>query len=116
MTGAKRKRSAVWRKIQAVRFEDIKVWCMRRLPIFKWVPVYNWKENLIPDTVSGTMLAIQQVTQGTVNSFQIHILKSGHAELVWPSFSFSFFSFLFNIIVKLWLKQRHAYISNVDLI
>ncbi|KAM6101517.1 anion exchange transporter isoform 2-T3 [Theristicus caerulescens] len=64
MTGAKRKRSAVWRKIQAVRFEDIKVWCMRRLPILKWVPVYNWKENLIPDTVSGMMLAIQQVTQG----------------------------------------------------
>ncbi|TRZ10002.1 hypothetical protein HGM15179_017106 [Zosterops borbonicus] len=64
MTGAKRKRSTVWRKIQAVRSEDIKVWCMRRLPILKWVPVYNWKENLVPDTVSGMMLAIQQVTQG----------------------------------------------------
>ncbi|KAK2528684.1 Slc26a7 [Columba livia] len=64
MTGAKRKRSAVWRKIQAVRSEDIKVWCMRRLPILKWAPVYNWKENLLPDTVSGVMLAIQQVTQG----------------------------------------------------
>ncbi|XP_053840080.1 anion exchange transporter [Vidua macroura] len=64
MTGAKRKRSRVWRKIQAVRFEDIKAWCMRRLPILKWVPVYNWKENLVPDTVSGMMLAIQQVTQG----------------------------------------------------
>uniref|UniRef100_A0A8C0BUJ6 SLC26A/SulP transporter domain-containing protein n=1 Tax=Buteo japonicus TaxID=224669 RepID=A0A8C0BUJ6_9AVES len=64
MTGTKKKRSAVWRKIQAVRLEDIKVWCMRRLPILKWVPVYNWKENLIPDTVSGMMLAIQQVTQG----------------------------------------------------
>ncbi|XP_062358884.1 anion exchange transporter [Cinclus cinclus] len=64
MTGAKRKRSTVWRKIQAVRVEDIKAWCMRRLPILKWVPVYNWKENLVPDTVSGMMLAIQQVTQG----------------------------------------------------
>ncbi|KAM9303410.1 anion exchange transporter [Morus bassanus] len=64
MTGAKRKRSAVWRKIQDVRFEDIKVWCMRRLPILNWVPVYNWKENLIPDMVSGIMLAIQQVAQG----------------------------------------------------
>ncbi|XP_021398949.1 anion exchange transporter [Lonchura striata] len=64
MTGAKRKRSTVWRKIQAVRFEDIKAWCLRRLPILKWVPVYNWKENLVPDTVSGMMLAIQQVTQG----------------------------------------------------
>uniref|UniRef100_A0A8D2N196 Solute carrier family 26 member 7 n=1 Tax=Zonotrichia albicollis TaxID=44394 RepID=A0A8D2N196_ZONAL len=65
MTGAKRKRSTVWRKIQAVRLEDIKAWCMRRLPILTWVPVYNWKENLVPDTVSGMMLAIQQVTQGT---------------------------------------------------
>lgn len=91
MTGAKRKRRAVWRKIQAVRFEDIKAWGLRRLPILQWVPVYNWKENLIPDTVSGMMLAIQQVTQGTVKSFQIHIWKSGHAELVW---SFSLFFFL----------------------
>ncbi|NXV58865.1 S26A7 protein, partial [Molothrus ater] len=64
MTGAKRKRSTVWRKIQAVRSEDIKAWCMRRLPILTWAPVYNWKENLVPDTVSGMMLAIQQVTQG----------------------------------------------------
>ncbi|KAI1243502.1 hypothetical protein IHE44_0001129, partial [Lamprotornis superbus] len=64
MTGAKKKRSTVWRKIQAVRLEDIKAWCMRRLPILEWVPVYNWKENLVPDTVSGMMLAIQQVTQG----------------------------------------------------
>uniref|UniRef100_A0A8C3U6V3 Solute carrier family 26 member 7 n=1 Tax=Catharus ustulatus TaxID=91951 RepID=A0A8C3U6V3_CATUS len=64
MTGAKRKRSTVWRKIQAVRLEDIKAWCLRRLPILKWVPAYNWKENLLPDAVSGMMLAIQQVTQG----------------------------------------------------
>ncbi|XP_063183248.1 anion exchange transporter isoform X2 [Chroicocephalus ridibundus] len=64
MTGAKRKRSVVWRKIQAIRFEDIKLWCMRRLPFLRWMPAYNWKENLIPDTVSGVMLAIQQVTQG----------------------------------------------------
>lgn len=79
MTGAKRKRSTVWRKIQAVRLEDIKAWCLRRLPILKWVPAYNWKENLLPDAVSGMMLAIQQVTQGTVNLFQINILSlSGH--------------------------------------
>jgi len=94
MTGAKRKRSAVWRKIQSVRFEDIKVWCMARLPILKWVPIYNWKENLFPDAVSGMMLAIQQVTQGTVNSFQIRVLKSGHAKLIWSCFSSFFFSFL----------------------
>ncbi|XP_061851518.1 anion exchange transporter [Colius striatus] len=64
MTGAKKKRNAVWGKIQAIRLEDVKVWCMKRLPILKWVPVYNWKEDLTPDTVSGMMLAIQQVTQG----------------------------------------------------
>ncbi|OXB69390.1 hypothetical protein ASZ78_004880 [Callipepla squamata] len=64
MAGAKRKRSAVWGKIRAVRREDIKEWCVRRLPILEWVPVYNWKENLVPDAVSGMMLAIQQVTQG----------------------------------------------------
>ncbi|XP_054241376.1 anion exchange transporter [Indicator indicator] len=64
MTGAKRKRNAVWRKIQAVRFKDIKAWCLGRLPIVKWLPIYNWKDNLVPDTASGMMLAIQQVTQG----------------------------------------------------
>lgn len=91
MTGAKR--SAFWRKIQAFSLEDVKVWCMRRLPILQWVPLYNWKENFIPDMVSGMMLAIQQVTQGTVNSFQIHTLKSGYAELVWSSLFISFFFF-----------------------
>nr|XP_032661171.1 anion exchange transporter isoform X3 [Chelonoidis abingdonii] len=65
MAGAKRrKKSAVWRKIHALRCEDIKLWCVRRLPILKWAPSYNLKENLIPDTVSGMMLAIQQVLQG----------------------------------------------------
>uniref|UniRef100_A0A8B9EU19 Anion exchange transporter n=1 Tax=Amazona collaria TaxID=241587 RepID=A0A8B9EU19_9PSIT len=64
MTGAKRKRNAVCRNIQAFRFADIKIWCLRRLPILEWMPIYNWKENLIPDTISGMMLAIQQVTQG----------------------------------------------------
>ncbi|KAM9165457.1 anion exchange transporter isoform 3-T4 [Pangshura tecta] len=65
MAGAKRrKKSAVWRKIHALRCEDIKLWCLRRLPMLKWAPSYNLKENLIPDTVSGMMLAIQQVPQG----------------------------------------------------
>ncbi|XP_030409296.1 anion exchange transporter isoform X2 [Gopherus evgoodei] len=65
MAGAKRrKKSAMWRKIHALRCEDIKLWCVRRLPILKWAPSYNLKENLIPDTVSGMMLAIQQVPQG----------------------------------------------------
>ncbi|XP_075776515.1 anion exchange transporter isoform X1 [Pelodiscus sinensis] len=65
MAGAKsKKKSAVWRKIHALRCEDIKLWCLRRLPILKWAPSYNLKENLIPDTISGMMLAIQQVPQG----------------------------------------------------
>ncbi|XP_074843057.1 anion exchange transporter isoform X1 [Carettochelys insculpta] len=65
MAGAKRKKkSAVWRKIHALRCEDVKLWCVSRLPILKWAPSYSLKENLIPDTVSGVMLAIQQVPQG----------------------------------------------------
>ncbi|XP_036597593.1 anion exchange transporter isoform X4 [Trichosurus vulpecula] len=65
MTGAKRKKnSVVWRKINSFHCADIKQWCLRRLPILEWAPCYNLKENLIPDTVSGIMLAVQQVTQG----------------------------------------------------
>ncbi|XP_072459684.1 anion exchange transporter isoform X4 [Notamacropus eugenii] len=65
MTGVKRKKnSVVWRKINSFHCADIKQWCLRRLPILEWAPCYNLKENLIPDTVSGIMLAVQQVTQG----------------------------------------------------
>ncbi|XP_029389292.1 anion exchange transporter isoform X3 [Mus pahari] len=65
MTGAKRKkRSALWGKMHAPHREDIKQWCKRRLPILEWAPQYNLKENLLPDTVSGVMLAVQQVAQG----------------------------------------------------
>ncbi|XP_052031392.1 anion exchange transporter [Apodemus sylvaticus] len=65
MTGAKRKkRSALWGKMHTPHREDIKQWCKRRLPILEWAPQYNLKENLLPDTVSGVMLAVQQVTQG----------------------------------------------------
>lgn len=67
--------------MQAVGLEDVKAWCLRRLPVVRWLPIYNWKENLIPDTVSGMMLAIQQVTQGMVNSLQIDLLESGHVQL-----------------------------------
>ncbi|XP_004602407.2 anion exchange transporter [Sorex araneus] len=65
MTGAKRKKKNVfWSKIHTPHCEDIKQWCRRRLPILEWAPHYNLKENLLPDTVSGIMLAVQQVTQG----------------------------------------------------
>lgn len=65
MTGAKRKKKSVfWSKIHTPHCEDIKQWCRRRLPILEWAPHYNLKENLLPDTVSGIMLAVQQVTQG----------------------------------------------------
>ncbi|XP_061467588.1 anion exchange transporter [Rhineura floridana] len=65
MTGAKRKKkNAIWRKIHTLRYEDFKLWCVRRLPVLEWVPNYNWKADLLPDAISGMMLAVQQVTQG----------------------------------------------------
>ncbi|KAF6323706.1 solute carrier family 26 member 7 [Rhinolophus ferrumequinum] len=65
MTGAKRKKKSVlWSKMHIPHCEDFKQWCRRRLPILQWAPHYNLKENLLPDTVSGIMLAVQQVTQG----------------------------------------------------
>ncbi|XP_011887151.1 PREDICTED: anion exchange transporter isoform X3 [Cercocebus atys] len=65
MTGAKKKKkSTLWGKMHTPQCEDIIQWCRRRLPILDWAPHYNLKENLLPDTVSGIMLAVQQVTQG----------------------------------------------------
>lgn len=67
MTGSKRKKKSVlWSKMHIPHCEDFKQWCRRRLPILQWAPHYNLKENLLPDTVSGIMLAVQQVTQGNV--------------------------------------------------
>lgn len=67
MTGAKRKKKSVlWSQVKAPRGEGVKQWCRRRLPILEWALHYNPKENLLPDTVSGIMLAVQQVTQGNV--------------------------------------------------
>ncbi|KAL1775735.1 anion exchange transporter isoform X1 [Sigmodon hispidus] len=75
MMGAKRKKKNVlWGKIQPPHCEDIKRWCKRRLPILEWAPQYNLRENLLPDTVSGVMLAVQQVTQG----LSFAILSSVH--------------------------------------
>ncbi|XP_055459481.1 anion exchange transporter isoform X1 [Psammomys obesus] len=75
MTGAKRKKkSALWGKMHTPHCEDIKQWCKRRLPILEWAPQYNLRENLLPDTVSGVMLAVQQVTQG----LSFAILSSVH--------------------------------------
>lgn len=75
MTGAKRKKkSALWGKVHAPHGEDVKQWWRRRLPILEWAPQYSLKENLLPDTVSGLMLAVQQVTQG----LSFAILSSVH--------------------------------------
>ncbi|XP_005362384.1 anion exchange transporter isoform X2 [Microtus ochrogaster] len=75
MTGAKRKKkSALWGKVHAPHREDVKQWWRRRLPILEWAPQYSLKENLLPDTVSGLMLAVQQVTQG----LSFAILSSVH--------------------------------------
>ncbi|XP_063156328.1 anion exchange transporter [Candoia aspera] len=65
MTGTKRKKdNTIWRRIHAFRYEDFKLWCVSRLPVLEWAPHYCWKVELIPDIVSGMMLAVQQVTQG----------------------------------------------------
>lgn len=65
MTGPKRKKgNASWKKIHSLRWEDFKEWCVSRLPVLEWLPAYNWKADLIPDIVSGMMLAVQQVMQG----------------------------------------------------
>ena len=48
------------------RCEDFKQWCRRRLPILEWATHYSLKESLLLDTVSGMMLAVQQVAQGNV--------------------------------------------------
>ncbi|XP_040597089.1 anion exchange transporter isoform X3 [Mesocricetus auratus] len=75
MTGAKRKKKNVLRgKMHPPHWEDIKQWWKRRLPILEWAPQYNLRENLLPDTVSGVMLAVQQVTQG----LSFAILSSVH--------------------------------------
>ncbi|XP_037658855.1 anion exchange transporter isoform X2 [Choloepus didactylus] len=75
MTGARRKKkSMLWRRVHAPHCKDIKQWCRRRLPILEWAPHYNLQENLLPDAVSGIMLAVQQVTQG----LSFAILSSVH--------------------------------------
>lgn len=77
MTGAKRKKKNVlWSKVKALHCEGFKQWCRRRLPILEWALHYNLKENLLPDTVSGIMLAVQQVTQGNV----LHLIFLFYAE------------------------------------
>ncbi|XP_015417780.1 PREDICTED: anion exchange transporter [Myotis davidii] len=77
MTGAKRKKKSVlWSKVKALHCEGFKQWCRRRLPILEWALHYNLKENLLPDTVSGIMLAVQQVTQGNV----LHLIFLFYAE------------------------------------
>uniref|UniRef100_A0A8C2RJP8 Anion exchange transporter n=1 Tax=Capra hircus TaxID=9925 RepID=A0A8C2RJP8_CAPHI len=65
MTGAKRKKKSMpWSKMRMPRCEDFKQWCRRRLPILEWATHYSLKESLLPDAVSGMMLAVQQVAQG----------------------------------------------------
>ncbi|XP_043735192.1 anion exchange transporter isoform X2 [Cervus elaphus] len=65
MTGAERKKKSIlWSKMRVPDCEDFKQWCRRRLPILDWATHYSLKENLLLDTVSGIMLAVQQVTQG----------------------------------------------------
>ncbi|XP_045717484.1 anion exchange transporter isoform X1 [Phyllostomus hastatus] len=65
MTGTKRKKKSVlWSRMKNPHCEDLEQWGRRRLPVLEWALHYNLKEDLPPDTVSGIMLAVQQVTQG----------------------------------------------------
>ncbi|XP_036914607.1 anion exchange transporter isoform X2 [Sturnira hondurensis] len=65
MRGTKKKKKTVlWSRTKTLHCSDFKQWGRRRLPVLEWALHYNLKENLPPDTISGIMLAVQQVTQG----------------------------------------------------
>ncbi|KAM4689152.1 anion exchange transporter [Discoglossus pictus] len=66
MSGSKRKRyfSLAWEQISSIGCSDVKLWCLRRMPILQWAPKYSARESLLPDTISGVMLTVQQVAQG----------------------------------------------------
>ncbi|MEE6463589.1 hypothetical protein FKM82_005963 [Ascaphus truei] len=56
--------SLTWVRISTLSFSDVRLWWKRRMPILEWAPKYRLQENLLPDTVSGMMLTVQQVAQG----------------------------------------------------
>ena len=86
MTGAKRKKESMpWSKMRMPRCEDFKLWCRRRLPILEWATHYSLKESLLPDTVSGMMLAVQQVAQGNVLRLIFILYRVDITLLSWKS-------------------------------
>eukprot|EP00079_Xenopus_tropicalis_P010000 XP_002934468.2 PREDICTED: anion exchange transporter isoform X1 [Xenopus tropicalis] len=66
MHRSKRQRwvSSTWERVSSIGLPDVALWFRRRLPILEWAPKYSVRESLLPDTVSGLMLSVQQVTQG----------------------------------------------------
>ncbi|KAM4705396.1 anion exchange transporter [Rhinophrynus dorsalis] len=56
--------SSSWERISTIGFTEVGTWCLKRIPILEWAPKYSVKDNLLPDTVSGMMLTVDQVTQG----------------------------------------------------
>ncbi|XP_030072308.1 anion exchange transporter [Microcaecilia unicolor] len=46
------------------RWQLVRRWCWRRLPVLHWLPTYDLKANLAADTVAGAMLSVHQVAQG----------------------------------------------------
>ncbi|KAG8441829.1 hypothetical protein GDO86_010854 [Hymenochirus boettgeri] len=66
MPRSKRKRcfSSTWERISSIGPSDVTIWFCRRFPILEWAPRYSPRDSLLPDTVAGMMLTVQQITQG----------------------------------------------------
>ncbi|XP_075069876.1 anion exchange transporter isoform X2 [Mixophyes fleayi] len=54
----------IWERISTIGLSEVRGWWLRRVPILEWAPRYNIRDNLIPDSISGMMLTVQQVAQG----------------------------------------------------
>ncbi|XP_063780161.1 anion exchange transporter [Pseudophryne corroboree] len=56
--------SLTWKRLSSIGYPEVRGWCLRRVPILEWGPRYSIRENLIPDSIAGMMLTVQQVAQG----------------------------------------------------
>ncbi|KAM9308419.1 anion exchange transporter [Gastrophryne carolinensis] len=66
MQGSCRKRrlSAPLKRLSTIGLPEVKAWCLRRIPILEWAPKYDCRQCLIPDLVSGIIMALYQVLHG----------------------------------------------------
>ncbi|VDP04226.1 unnamed protein product, partial [Heligmosomoides polygyrus] len=56
-----------WRLIDWAHF------CMGRVPITKWLPTYNWKQDLKSDVIGGVMLSIMSLPQGLAYGYLVGV-------------------------------------------